>query len=381
MDIDHLLEQMVKFQASDLHLQEGFKPALRIDGTLRRIDIPESSRDDMMAAVRKLLNPRQVTRFEETNEGDGSYLLAGQARFRVNAYMALNQVNLALRLIPLEVPRLDTLNLPAKVPELALAQRGLVLVTGVTGSGKSTTLAAMLRHINENKRVKIITMEDPVEFLHAEHFASISQREIGIDTEAYHDGLKQVFRQNPDVILLGEIRDQDIMSAALSAAETGHLVFSTLHTADSRHTIGRILSFYPPHDHAAVRELLSGVLVGTISMRLLPRVDKGRIPAVELMIKTALITDIIREEGRLAELSALIEEGTTQYGMQSFDQCILELYERGVIAYEVAKSNSSNPSEFDLAIQGITGGGTEASGDSRAREAAQAAEEDSEEDS
>ena len=377
MDIDRLLEQMVKFNASDLHLQEGFKPSLRIDGALRRIDMPEVNLDDMMAAIRKLLNPRQVTRFEEINEGDGSYLLVGQARFRVNAYMALNQVNLALRYIPLEVPKLDGLNLPAKVPELALAQRGLVLVTGVTGSGKSTTLAAMIRHINENKRVKVITMEDPVEFLHAEHFASISQREIGIDSETYHDALKQVFRQNPDVILLGEIRDEQVMSAALSAAETGHLVLSTLHTADARHTISRILSFYPPHDHSAVRELLSGVLVGTISMRLLPRIDQGRIPAVELMVKTALIADIVREEGRLGELFNLIAEGQSQYGMQTFDQCILDLYQRGIVAYEVAKSNSSNPSEFDLAIQGITAGGTEASGDSRDREEAQTAEEDS----
>ena len=258
MDIDRLLEQMVKFDSSDLHLQEGHKPSLRIDGQLRRLDTAEMTREEMMAAVRKTLYERQVKRFEETNEGDGSYLLEGQARFRINAYMALNRINLAIRLIPLEVPRLDSLNLPATVPEIALSPRGLVLVTGVTGSGKSTSLAAMLRHINENKRVKIISLEDPVEFLHTEEHANISQREVGIDTESYTDGMKQVFRQNPDVILIGEIRDQ-----ALSAAETGHLVFTTLHTADAPHTITRVLSFFPPHDHNAVRELLAGVMVAT----------------------------------------------------------------------------------------------------------------------
>jgi len=359
MDIDRLLEQMVKFDSSDLHLQEGHKPSLRIDGQLRRLDIAEMSREDMMAAVRKTLYERQVRRFEETNEGDGSYLLEGQARFRINAYMALNRINLAIRLIPLEIPRLDTLNLPAAVHEIALSPRGLVLVTGVTGSGKSTSLAAMLRHINENKRVKIISLEDPVEFLHTEEHASISQREVGIDTESYSDGMKQIFRQNPDVILVGEIRDQEVMAQALSAAETGHMVFTTLHTSDAPHTITRVLSFFPPHDHGAVRELLAGVMVATISMRLLPKKGGGRIPAVELMKNTALISDIIREEGRLSELPKLIQEGRSQYGMQTFDQCILEHYQNDLISYEVAKHASSNPSEFDLAIQGITGGAAE----------------------
>lgn len=359
MDIDPLLQQMVKFNASDLHLQEGSRPVLRIDGALRRLEVEPSTRDDVMSAIRKLLEERQVKRFEDENEGDGGYQLGEVARFRVNAYMALGLPNLAIRYIPLEVPRLEILNLPAKIPEIALSTRGLVLVTGVTGSGKSTTLAGMLRHINENKRVKIITLEDPVEFLHKEELSSISQREVGIDTRSYHGGLKQVFRQNPDVILLGEIRDQDVMSEALSGAETGHLVFSTLHTADARHTISRVLSLYPPHDHQAVRELLSGVLLATISMRLLPMKGSGQIPAVELMINTALISDIIAEEGRLNELIQVIHDGSTQYGMQTFDQCILDHYQNDLIEYEVAKSNSSNPSEFDLAIQGITGGAAE----------------------
>ena len=359
MDIDSLLKQVVKHNASDLHLQEGSKPALRIDGALRRLEAEQPSREDIMEAIQKLLDVKQVKRFEEANEGDGGYQLEGVGRFRVNAYRALGHLNLAIRYIPLDIPRLETLNLPAKVPEVALYARGLVLVTGVTGSGKSTTLAAMLRHINENKRIKIITLEDPVEFLHQEQFASISQREVGIDTFTYAGGLKQIFRQNPDVILLGEIRDQEVMSEALSQAETGHLVFSTLHTADARHTIARTLSFYAPHDHQAVRELLSGVLVATISMRLLPKKGGGMIPAVELMINTALVSDIIAEEGRLGELIELIHDGRSQYGMQTFDQCILDLFQTGLVEYEVAKSNSSNPSEFDLAIQGITGGAAE----------------------
>jgi twitching motility protein PilT len=322
------------------------------------------SEDDVMKAIQKLLYERQFERFKSVNEGDGSYQLEGVGRFRINAYVALDRLNLAIRYIPLEIPKLESLSLPAKIPELALSKRGLVLVTGVTGSGKSTSLAAMLRHINENKRVKIITLEDPVEFLHQEQLASISQREVGIDTESYSDGLKQVFRQNPDVILLGEVRDDEVMSEALAGAETGHLVFTTLHTADARHTITRILSFYPPHDHQAIRELISGVLVATISMRLLPKKGGGRVPAVELMVNTALIADIIAEEGRLHELPQLIQDGRSQYGMQSFDQCILELFQEDLVEYEVAKTNTSNPSEFDLAIQGITGGAAEtASGD------------------
>ncbi len=359
MDIDRILEQMVKFGASDLHMQENFKPALRIDGALRRIDIEPSSQEDLHEAIKKLLTEIQYERFVDTNEGDASYQIEGLGRFRINAYRALGMQNLAVRYIPIEIPKLETLNLPAKIAEIALSKRGLVLVTGVTGSGKSTSLASMLRHINENIRSKIITLEDPVEFLHEEQLCSISQREVGIDSGSYSIGLKQVFRQNPDVILLGEVRDSDVMSEALAGAETGHMVFTTLHTADARHTITRVLSFYPPHDHAAVRELLSGVLVATISMRLLPKKGGGRIPAVELMVNTALIADIIAEEGRLHELSQLINDGRSQYGMQTFDQCILQQYRDGLIEYEVAKINSSNPSEFDLAIQGITGGGAE----------------------
>ncbi len=363
MDIDRLLEQMAKFSASDLHLQEGFKPGLRIDGALRRLDVEPLSREGLMEAVQRVLDPRQFTRFEETSEGDGGYEVKGIGRFRINAYKALGKVNMAIRYIPLEIPKLETLGLPAKIPEVALSQRGLVLVTGVTGSGKSTSLAAMLRHINENRRAKIITLEDPVEFHHTENLCSVSQREVGIDTVSYAVGLKQVFRQNPDVILLGEIRDQEVMAEALAGAETGHLVFSTLHTADARHTITRILSFYPPHDHQAVRELLSGVLVATISMRLMPKKGGGRIPAVELMINTALIADIIAEEGRLAEIPQIMQDGRSQYGMQTFDQCILDHYREGLIEYEVAKAATSNPSEFDLAIQGITGGAAESNSD------------------
>ncbi len=359
MDIDRILEQMVKFGASDLHMQESFKPALRIDGALRRLDVEVSSQEDMATAIKKILTEKQHMRFLDQNEGDGSYQIEGLGRFRINAYRALDLQNLAIRYIPLEIPKLDTLELPAKINEIALSKRGLVLVTGVTGSGKSTSLAAMLRHINENVRSKIITLEDPVEFLHEEQLCSISQREVGIDSDSYSIGLKQVFRQNPDVILLGEVRDNEVMSEALAGAETGHMVFTTLHTADARHTITRVLSFYPPHDHAAVREILSGVLVATISMRLLPKKGGGRIPAVELMVNTALIADIIAEEGRLHELPQLIADGRSQYGMQTFDQCILQQYQDGLIEYEVAKINSSNPSEFDLAIQGITGGGAD----------------------
>jgi twitching motility protein PilT len=317
------------------------------------------TKTEMQTAVEKTLSAVQMKRFKQENEGDGSYQLEGVGRFRVNAYMALSRINLAIRSIPLDIPRLETLNLPAKVPEIALSPRGLILVTGVTGSGKSTSLAAMIQHVNENRRGKIITLEDPVEFLHEEKNCSISQREVGIDTDNYPTGIKQVFRQNPDVILLGEIRDAEVMSEALAGAETGHLVMSTLHTADARHTITRVLSFYPPHDHAAVREVLSGVLVATLSMRLLPKKGGGRVPAVELMVNTALIADVIAEEGRLGEIPEIIADGRSQYGMQTFDQCILDLYREGMIEYEVAKYNSTNPSEFDLAVQGITGGAAE----------------------
>ena len=361
IDLHKLLQFAVENKASDIHLQALAAPMMRIAGQMRAVNTDPLTEQEVQDFIISIIPDSQEGKLEATLvEGlDFSYEIPGASRFRCSAYRHLGKAGIAMRIIHFQIPSIEELHLPKVIHDIALARRGLTLLTGTTGSGKSTSLAAMLRHINENVRSKIITLEDPVEFLHEEQLCSISQREVGIDSESYSIGLKQVFRQNPDVILLGEVRDSNVMSEALAGAETGHMVFTTLHTADARHTITRVLSFYPPHDHAAVRELLSRVLVATISMRLLPKKGGGRIPAVELMVNTALIADIIAEEGRLHELTQLIHDGRSQYGMQTFDQCILQQYRDGLIEYEVAKINSSNPSEFDLAIQGITGGGAE----------------------
>ncbi|MBM3318192.1 MAG: PilT/PilU family type 4a pilus ATPase, partial [Candidatus Eisenbacteria bacterium] len=278
----------------------------------------------------------------------------GVARFRANFYLQRGTIAGALRSIPLGVPRLEELNLPVAVADLVGKPRGLILVTGTVGSGKSTTLAAMIHHINRTTGRNIITVEDPIEFLHWNIQSIISQREVGQDTVSYLAALRCILRQDPDVILIGEIRDRETMSVALMAADTGHLVLSTLHTTDAAQTINRIISFYPPHQHEEVRYLLAGSLQAVVSMRLIPRADApGRVPAVELMVNTETIRECLRDRDQTPRIRDVIAEGVNQYGMQTFDQSLMDLYRRGLIGLDEALKHATTPTEFELRLKGI----------------------------
>jgi twitching motility protein PilT len=273
-------------------------------------------------------------------------------------YQQRGTVAFAFRAIPYEVKQIRDLSLPPVLEEIALKPRGLVLVTGVTGSGKSTALAAMVNHINTNRRVNVITIEDPIEFLHRDNLANISQREVGNDTLSFNSALRHVLRQDPDVILIGEIRDVETLDTALKAADTGHMVFSTLHTTDATQSITRVISFFPPHQHEEIRHLLSTALHAVVSLRLVPRKDgKGRVPAAEVLINTAAVADNIRDLTKSLNIPDLIAEGSIQYGMQSFDQSLFQWYQKGVISYESALFYSTNPSEFALKVSGVDSSG------------------------
>ncbi|HEV2130658.1 MAG TPA: type IV pilus twitching motility protein PilT [Longimicrobiaceae bacterium] len=348
------LESVVRRGASDLHLKAGRPPMLRIDGELRPMELPPLRHEDLKRAAEQILTPRQREHFERQKELDFSVGVQGLGRFRVTAFQQRGSPGLALRAIPTEIPTLEQLQLPKALQTVALARRGLVLVTGITGSGKSTTLAAMIRHVNEHRPVNVVTIEDPIEFVHRDIRALINQREVGTDTLSFQLALRNVLRQDPDVILLGEIRDQESMEALLKAANTGHTVFSTMHTLNAAQTIGRIISFFPPHQHEEIRALLAEALQAVISMRLIPRSDQeGRVAAVEVMINTAAISDRIRHADQEHTIPDLIAEGRTQYGMQTFDQSVMDLYRQGVISYESAVSNASNPAEFALRASGV----------------------------
>ncbi len=300
------------------------------------------------------MTPRQVKEFAERKEADFAIGVPGVGRFRTNIYQQRGTLAFAFRAIPYEVKTIRELNLPPVLEEIALKPRGLVLVTGITGSGKSTALAAMVNHINQHRRVNVITIEDPIEFLHRDLLANISQREVGSDTQSFGSALRHVLRQDPDVILIGEIRDLETLDTALKAADTGHLVLSTLHTTDATQTINRVISFYPPHEHQQIRALLSTALAAVVSLRLVPRKDgRGRVPAAEVLINTAAVADNIRDMEKALNIPDLIAQGTVSYGMQSFDQSLMQWYREGVISYESALFYSSNPSEFALRASGV----------------------------
>jgi twitching motility protein PilT len=311
--------------------------------------------EDLKLLAEQIMTPRQVKEFAEKKEADFAIGVPGVGRFRTNIYQQRGTLAFAFRAIPYEVKTVRELMLPEVLEEIALRPRGLVLVTGVTGSGKSTSLAAMINHVNQNRRVNIITIEDPIEFLHRDVQANISQREVGSDTLAFGTALRHVLRQDPDVILIGEIRDQETLDVALKAADTGHLVFSTLHTTDATQTINRVISFYPPHQHQEIRSLLSTALAAVVCLRLVPRKDgRGRVPAAEVLINTAAVADNIRDIEKQLNIPDLIAEGTEAYGMQSFDQSLMKWYQEGVITYESALFYSTNPSEFALRASGIS---------------------------
>jgi twitching motility protein PilT len=346
--------QMVQRNASDLLLKVGRPPTIRLNGDLQSLEMPPLKPEDLKLLAEQIMTPRQVKEFAERKEADFAIGVPGVGRFRTNIYQQRGTLAFAFRAIPYEVKTVRELALPVILEDIALRPRGLVLITGITGSGKSTALASMINHINQNRRVNVITIEDPIEFLHRDVNSNISQREVGNDTLSFASALRHVLRQDPDVILVGEIRDLDTLDTALKASDTGHLVFSTLHTTDAAQTINRLLSFYPPHQHQEVRMILATALQAVISLRLVPRSDgRGRVPAAEVLINTATVADNIRDIEKALHIPDLIAAGTTSYGMQSFDQSLMKWYKDGAISYESALFYSTNPNEFALRISGV----------------------------
>jgi twitching motility protein PilT len=353
-DYRAVLQQMVQKNASDLHLKVGRPPTLRIDGEMASLDMPPLKPEDLKALAEAMMAPKNLQEFSEFKESDFAFGVPGIGRFRVNAYQQRGTVAFAFRTVPFQAKTIGELNLPQICEKISMSPRGLVLVTGITGSGKSTALASMIHYINQNRHANIITIEDPIEFLHRDIKSHINQREVGTDTGSFDQALRRVLRQDPDVLLVGEIRDLETLDTALKAADTGHLVFSTLHTTDATQTINRVLSFYPPHQQAEVRFMLSSALQAIISLRLVPRADKpGRVPATEVLINTAAVRDNIRDMTKSLNIPELIREGTIQYGMQSFDQSLMNWYNQGVISYENALFYATSPSEFALRVQGV----------------------------
>ena len=354
MNIKRVLQKMVELRASDLHVKVGTKPTARVNGELVVIDEPPPSQADLEAVADQILTPKQKRTFEETKEVDFAFGVTGMSRFRSNFYQQRGTVAMVFRQVPATIPAFEELNLPPVVEELASRPRGLILVCGTVGSGKSTTLAAMIDSLNRREAKNVITIEDPVEFLFRDKKSTISQREVGLDTSSFSEGLKHILRQDPDVILIGEIRDADTMRTALMAADTGHLVLSTLHTIDAPQTINRIISFFPPQDHSEIRFMLATTLQGVVALRLIPRSDQlGRIPAAEVMTVTATIREYLLDPEKTSLIRSLISEGVSQYGMQTFDQSIMRLYSEEKISIENALKYCSNPTEFELRVKGI----------------------------
>ena len=353
-DYKAVLQHMIQSNASDLHLKVGRPPTLRIDGHMMSMELPALKQEDLRSLAEQIMAPKNIKEFSEQKEADFALAVPGIGRFRVNAYQQRGTIAYALRTVPFQAKTIAELNLPEVCERISLMPRGLILVTGITGSGKSTALASMLHYINQNRHANIITIEDPIEFLHRDIKSSINQREVGTDTNSFAQALRRVLRQDPDILLVGEIRDLDTLDTALKAAETGHLVFSTLHTTDATQTINRVLSFYPPHQQTEVRYMLSTALRAIISLRLVRRADKkGRVPAAEILVNTEAVRDQIRDLSKALNIPALIKEGGVAYGMQSFDQSLMNWYHKGVISYDDALFAATNPAEFALRAQGI----------------------------
>jgi twitching motility protein PilT len=355
MDIDELLKLAIESDASDLHLKSGNYPIIRIHGKLHALtNFPRLSNENTRELVDQITNDYQKESLKEEMDLDLAYSLAGFGRFRGSIYYQRGSLAIVLRIIPLEVMTIAELLLPQVLESISMEARGLVLVTGTTGSGKSTTLAAMINYINENRTENIITIEDPIEYLHRDKKSNISQREVGVDVVSFSRGLRASLREDPDIILVGEMRDVDTIETALLAAETGHLVLSTLHTTDAPETINRIISVFAPHHQRQVRLQLSSILKSVVSMRLIPRKEGGgRVPAVEVMINTPYIADCIHDRDKTVLIRDAIATGVSQYGMQTFDQSIYQLYKDGYISYEQGLRYSSRPDNFKLRVMGI----------------------------
>jgi len=354
MRIKQLLEQMVQMGASDLHIKAGIPPTVRVHGKLQQLGFPAPSPKDTEETAKQILTPSQRERFEKTREIDFAFGVTGLARFRANFYVQRNTIAMVYRHVPVTIRSVEELNLPPVISELALRPRGLILVTGTVGSGKSTTLAAMVKMINQTLNASIITIEDPIEFLHRDEKSIVNQREVGSDTVSYHEALRHVLRQDPDVILIGEIRDRETMEVALKAADTGHLVLTTLHTADAAQTVNRVITFFPPHQHQEIRYLIAATIQAVICQRLLARADlAGMVPAVEVMVTTGSIRECIINPEKTPLIAQFIREGVVQHKMQGFDQALMQLYQSGMVTFDEALHASSNPHELVMRLKGI----------------------------
>jgi twitching motility protein PilT len=355
MDLNYLLDLAVKQEASDLHLKAGGLPFARIHGRLLPVTEHRLEPSELEEMASKAMPPAAQARLKDMHEVDFAYSVPGLGRFRCNVFRQRGTIGIILRVIPMGVKSVGDLGLPAILQKVAAEERGLVLVTGTTGSGKSTTLAAMLHHINHTRSTHIITIEDPIEYLHKDNKSIINQREIGADTRSFATALRSALRQDPDVILVGEMRDMETIETALHAAETGHLVFSTLHTLDATETINRIISVFPPHQQKQIRLQLASVMKAAISQRLIPNAEgTGRVPAVEVLITTAFIKDCIVDKDKTHLIQAAIAQGTSQYGMQTFDQSIFNMYSQGKVTLEEALKWATNVDEFKLKVQGVS---------------------------
>jgi twitching motility protein PilT len=353
--LNDLLRIATERKASDLHLKVGAYPVLRLDGMLTPLQERERlSREWMTDTLFGIMTPAQKELFKKNTDLDMAYSVPGLGRFRVNIYQQRGTMGAVLRVIPMKILTIRELGLPPILESLSLEPRGLILVTGTTGSGKSTSLAAMVDHINASRNCHIMTIEDPIEYLHRDKLSLVNQREVGFDASSFASALRASLRQDPDVILVGEMRDYETISTALVAAETGHLVLSTLHTADAAETINRVISVFPPHQQQQIRLQLATVLQGIVSMRLVPRADgTGRIPAVEVLVATTQVRECIIAAERTKEITDIIAAGTSQYATQTFDQALMDLYLRELITYEEALHQSTNPDDFALKVRGI----------------------------
>jgi twitching motility protein PilT len=355
MDFQQLLTECARRRASDLHLKAGSKPILRVHGHLEiQDDMPPVNQEFMRRMAITLLGEKRYNALVDGREMDLGYRVPGVGRFRCNIFLAQGEVRAVFRHVPERIPSFQDLHLPKVLERLCMERRGMILVTGITGSGKSTTLAAMIDFMNRNRNDHIVTIEDPIEFVHEDNKCVISQREIGQDSVSFAQALRAALREDPDIILVGEMRDAETMEVALHAAETGHLVLSTLHTLNATETVNRIISIFPPHQEDQIRSQLAAVMQGIISQRLVVRADgKGRVPAVEIMIATGLVRDSIRDAEKTPQIPAVIAAGQAQYGMQTFDQSLLQLYREELVTYETARDAATNPDDFDLKVKGI----------------------------
>ncbi len=355
MHINDLLRIAVDQKASDLHLKVGAFPVLRVDGVLRPMtEMRRIVQEDTMAMAFSIMSARQKEKFKTDFEIDASYQVPTLGRFRCSVFQQRGTVGLVLRVIPTRILTIRELLLPPVLERICMEQRGLVLCTGTTGSGKTTTLAAMVDHVNTLRNEHIMTIEDPIEYLHRDKKSIVNQRELDVDTKGFSIALRSALRQDPDVILVGEMRDAETIGTALTAAETGHLVLSTLHTLDATETINRIISVFPPHQHRQIRLQLGAVIQSVISLRLMPRADGlGRVPAVEVLVRTDYIRECVENKEKTKYIHDAIKQGTSQYGMQTFDQSLYQLYKSGLITLEEALKRASNPNEFRLRIEGV----------------------------